>query len=543
MMLSRKAWLTIFAVLLLIQVGGITLYFLRKQPGAVVQMLTKDSEPFSVRVFRQNGLHVTTSPPHQSINSLSGSKVIGHQSINSPSAVNRSKVVNRPINITVDRPELQLRVNELLKRIATRQLTHPMPLLNSSGKLWDKSTFCHKFLIDTFPKVVKVCSAEEGVAKEESIVCHGNDLDPAHMSTCTLRNVAVQPDLLYNSVEAKFDKEGTLFLINDKDTSCAKPTVDFISKKLERDDYQLKMLTKIVKSDPKPSSSCDVWVNKTAIFFTNQKYHIYFRLIEYYTVHKALWDLGVNEGDYVVVRISTNEDMMFPEFDDALFPGAINLRDFPQNATVCFRKVITIPRCFASIPFRSKMNSRIRNQCFECNGRGLTASPFYTFRERALKACNLTDVEPKNPHGTIVVISRKPYVRYPSDEFKRFQRVLSNEDDLVNQLKKKFPSAGVSVIHLEALPICEQIRYAHSADALVGVHGAGLVHFWWIKENSIAIELEPSFEVGNPSFRMLTTLTGRRYKSIRISGHMSSVTVKSADVVGAILDSKVIENT
>ena len=436
----------------------------------------------------------------------------------------------------------QLRVEELLKHIAARQLSKPMPLRNSDGKSWDKSTFCHSFLIDTFPNSIQVCS-KGGSSADSQISCYGNDHDPAHMATCTLRNLAVQPQLLYTSIERKFDKDGTIFLINDQETTCEKPTVEFFSKKVERDDFQLKLLNKIMTSETKPASACDVWINKTAVFFINEKYHIYFRLIEYYTVHKALWDLQVNEGDYLVVRISTNEGMRYPEFDDILFPGAINLKDLPQDATVCFKKIVTVPRCFSSIPFRTKMNGRIRSKCFGCNGKGLTGTPFYSFRERAVKGCNLSDSQPRHPGGVIVVISRKPYERYPSDQSQRFERVLTNEDNLVSELKKAFPSAQVDVIHLEHLPICEQIRYAHSADAMLGVHGAGLVHFWWLRDDALAYEMEPGFEVGNPTFRMLTTLTGRRYQSIRIGGNHKQVTVDIAKVVKEIKASGVVGHT
>ena len=528
-MLSKKVW-TIVGVLLFLQIAGISLYLLRK-PKVVVENDIVDPSDIAPRLFRDT-----------TINQLTNSyKYISPLNINTPHQLSSGSKVTSIMPHTTDRVSVQLEVDQLLKRITSRQLSKPMPLRNNNGKSWDKFTFCHSFLIDTFPNRVRVCSSGS-TDTHDSISCYGNDLDPAHMATCTLRNLAVQPQLLYKSIEGKFDKEGTIFLINDQDTSCANPTVELFSKKVERDDFQLKIMNKILTSDTKPASACDVWINKTAIFFINEKYHIYFRLIEYYTIHKALWDLQVNEGEYVVIRVSTNEGMRYPEFDDALFPGAINLKDLPQNATVCFKKVVTIPRCFSSIPFRTKMNGAVRNKCFQCHGKGLTGTPFYSFRQRAIKACNLTDDEPKKPDGTIVVISRKPYERYPSDKSQRFERVLTNEDSLVNALKKGFSSAQVNVIHLEDLPICDQIRYAHSADVVLGVHGAGLVHFWWLKDNALAYEMEPGFEVGNPTFKMLTTLTGRQYRSVRINGNHKQVTVDVAKVVKEIQASGVVGN-
>lgn len=509
------------------------MYFFRKSSSSFVQDVIGAPASMAVRVFREKDLYLSTSVGGRRPFSTSS-----HQDnviiTSSPPELHGNGSIN-----VIDRSTLQLSIDKLLKYVASRQQSKPMPLVNSDGKSWDKSSFCHRFLIDTFPSAIPMCS-KEGTSATYSMSCYGSELDPAHMATCTLRNLAVQPRLLYQSIERKFDKEGTIFLINDQGTSCPSPTLEFISKKLEKDDYQLRLLNKIMTSGTKPSSLCDVWINKTAIFFVNEKYHIYFRMIEYYSVHKVLWDLRVNEGEYVVVRISTNEGMMFPEFDDALFPGAINLKDLPQNATVCFRKVVTTPRCFSSIPFRTKMNGRIRNNCFRCSGQGLTGTPFYSFRKRVIKACNLSDEQPRIPGGSIVVVSRKPYVRYPSDEFKRFERVLTNENNLVKKLNETFRTAEVSVIHLESLPICEQIRYAHSADVMTGVHGAGLVHFWWLRDSALAYEMEPNFEVGNPTFKMLTTLTGRKYKSIRIKGQMKSVAVDVDKVAKELLDSGVV---
>ena len=228
--------------------------------------------------------------------------------------------------------------------------------------------------------------------------------------------------------------------------------------------------------------------------------------------------------------------MIFPEFDDTLFPGTINLNDL-LNAVVCFKKVVTVPNYLSCPLFRCKMNGNIRTKCFECDGKQLTGSPYFSFRERTLKACNLTDGRPeKQLNTTLVVVSRKPYQRFPTDSEEKFNRVLTNENELLNVLKKNFPKSTIDVVHLEDLPICEQIRHAYKADVMLGVHGAGLVHFWWLKEDALALEMEPSFELGNRTFRMLTTLTGRQYHRVQMSGTSKSVCVKPSEVANYLLE-------
>ena len=112
----------------------------------------------------------------------------------------------------------------------------------------------------------------------------------------------------------------------------------------------------------------------------------------------------------------------------------------------------------------------------------------------------------KVSNATIVtVISRKPYTRWKGDEAEKdFHRVLENEDELVERLQsvRKELNLHVNVVHLETMKICEQIKSSASSDILIGVHGAGLVHLWWlIKKHATIIELEPSSQAGNPSFR------------------------------------------
>merc|ERR1711879_469169 len=90
--------------------------------------------------------------------------------------------------------------------------------------------------------------------------------------------------------------------------------------------------------------------------------------------------------------------------------------------------------------------------------------------------------------------------------------------------------------------ICEQVAMAAMADVLIGVHGAGLVHLWWLaKKHATMIELEPRSQVGNPSFRKvflrtlitesmhifhfrtLTALSGKKYVSVRAEKAQSKI--------------------
>lgn len=87
-------------------------------------------------------------------------------------------------------------------------------------------------------------------------------------------------------------------------------------------------------------------------------------------------------------------------------------------------------------------------------------------------------------------------------------------------------------VHLEDMDICSQIRSAHDADVLLGVHGAGLVHLWWLREEALVLELVPDFAISNPTFKMLSTLTGRNYRAYHVqSSNKHSIRVNVKEVV------------
>ena len=406
----------------------------------------------------------------------------------------------------------------------------PMPkpvsfFSDNDGSTWPKREFCHDFLINTFHDKLPVCGGE--VKETDQVKCSGS-VYSSHMAQCSYENLAINPGrmkkVIPNDVTWKSPQERTINLLQSPDVSCESPSIAPLSKKDDKDDFQVKLTDHLFSAEKLSPSVCDKWINKTTFFHVSNALHIYFRFMDLYSVHKSLFDYGVNETNHQVIRIGNmGPNYRFPSFDKALFPGALTLDDLPADSTVCFKKVVFSPRSYQSIPFRCKMNPLIRNRCFKCNGKGLTGSPLYSFRSRVLRACNITTTCNQNSH--LVIVSRKPYKRWTSDDPKKFQRILKNEDQMVDTIKEAFPSAVVRVAHMEDMDVCEQVQLGVEADVMLGVHGAGLVHFWWLRDEATAIELEPPTQSGNPSFKMLTTLSGRNYDMERVPGSNSGVTV------------------
>ena len=299
-------------------------------------------------------------------------------------------------------------------------------------------------------------------------------------------------------------------------TSCLGGTVAQLEKRI-KSPVPTSLVKHIMKSPRVDESQCKKWIEKPVLLHVSNAVHIYFKLLNLYNVHKAAYDEGLSDGDYIVIRIGNLVNgklkYMHEEFEERLFGRSnLNLIQMAKEglSTVCFRQAVLIPNAYASVPFRCKMESNTKQKCIDCAGKKDKNHPMVTFSERVRATCGLKN-SPQETNSTIVsLISRKPYRRWKGDEANTsFHRVLVNEDQLVGDLQKwgENLNVKVDVFHLESMHICEQVMMAASSDILIGVHGAGLVHLWWLaKKHATVIELEPRSQVGNPSFRKVYRL-------------------------------------
>ena len=165
---------------------------------------------------------------------------------------------------------------------------------------------------------------------------------------------------------------------------------------------------------------------------------------------------------------------MFSDWEKILFRELYTVDYDLPNTTVCFQRVIFVSHSVSSVLFRCKMDRNVVRMCYKCtcNGRGLYDSSLYSFRDSVLSSCGLNDRE-KRIEKKLILISRRPYKRWQFDKIEKFERVLTNEGELVESLRKTFPGTNLTVAHMEELDICTQIGLVHDADVLIGVHGAG----------------------------------------------------------------------
>ncbi|EPS39703.1 hypothetical protein H072_6513 [Dactylellina haptotyla CBS 200.50] len=91
-------------------------------------------------------------------------------------------------------------------------------------------------------------------------------------------------------------------------------------------------------------------------------------------------------------------------------------------------------------------------------------------------------------------------------------RKLSNSADLTAELIKAYPKINVNIVDMAKLTLREQINIVAHTDVLVGVHGAGHTHGFFLPAQSSVVEILP-IDLKHKGFRNLAALRGLRYFS------------------------------
>eukprot|EP00731_Ephydatia_muelleri_P028280 Em0019g1153a len=395
-----------------------------------------------------------------------------------------------------------------------------------SNTRWEAGTFCRDFVEDTFTVPLNVC------ASGGQIRCYGAAYSTV-MAQCIIENVLIRPAVAYDTLawgdrDKRTPGSNATQLVSTPDTTpCGSPNPQRLIRVTQRFDPTRVLAFEALASAPARPEDCEAWVEETTFVFTSSCEHVYFRFMAWYSLFKSLLDRGAI-GSHKILRLDeTHHAYMFADFERRLFPGLYPVQELREKR-LCFRKLITSPWMYSSIPFECKQKRMLRQRCHSCSGRNASLSSFALFRKHVLSTCGVDDSLPVSSYRdpkTVVIILRKQYKRHPYDGGK-IERILENEDDLVSGIKNHFPGADIQGVHPEDLDICEQIVVVHRADILVGLHGAGLVHLWWLRDSAFILELVPGYERDNPTFRMLAALTGTSYIGHNIDDRTSKYIMK-----------------
>ena len=385
------------------------------------------------------------------------------------------------------------------------------------GSTWN-SGFCKDFLVNTFDKTSKVC-------KDDSIVCSGTRYN-RHIGSCSLHNLAIKPKQLNDAFALRrLSDTKHAWLVNG---ACSEHDYGGVDSFMEAPDPFRALVKEVAKVSPQ--GECQVWVKGTSFFYMGMGDHIYFKMLGWYNLHRSLLKHS-NLSSFTIVRLPENKShYWFLQFERTLFPQSVGIDEFKDDI-VCFERVVFVPWTYAATPFRCKMDGAwLKNQCMGCKGLGLETD-LLSFRRRMLSACSLHDEDTANSSSSrkkrlFLVIQRKQYIRRSGDSHRKFQRVWKDSNELIDRLRSSFPDDEVVGIYGEDMEMCDQIQKAHDADVLIGMHGAGMVHLWWLRGGTVSFELVPPSQRGNGAFTTLSTLLGKRhYQFTAVTEKGSTVTV------------------
>ena len=260
---------------------------------------------------------------------------------------------------------------------------------------------------------------------------------------------------------------------------------------------------------------CERWISDTAILFKGCNNHIYFEVLLWYGVFKAIIDHNLQEPLHVIRCKDENYTYYpaFAEFEKLLFPNIMFMEDL-QEKSICFKKLIILPEHFDSLLYRCKMESDILEKCYQCNGKNRSGTIIDMYRSHVLRTCGVDDsvqVSGYRSPQKILYLRRKQYLRRPNDAAVKFHRMISNADQMIAELSTTF-KVNVTYFYGEDHSVCEQVKLVHDADILIGMHGAGLVHAWWLQKNALLFEIVPKEKADNEAFKMISILAGVNYK-------------------------------
>lgn len=116
---------------------------------------------------------------------------------------------------------------------------------------------------------------------------------------------------------------------------------------------------------------------------------------------------------------------------------------------------------------------------------------------------SLKTSEKPNRQPTITYINRKNR-RYLESEF---------EKKFLQTLRKEFPNHKVQAIWFEKLNYAGQMQVIRNTDILIGAHGNGLTHSYFLPDNALVLEIFPEGAFAM-DYQLISELSGHNYYAI-----------------------------
>lgn len=207
--------------------------------------------------------------------------------------------------------------------------------------------------------------------------------------------------------------------------------------------------------------------------------NLYHTMTDWYNVFLVATLLNVSTDDVHILLIGNNihgplDPIWQTLFDAIFYTGEI------QSSVV-------IPKLAWNIlGYESPMNYRSRQSL-----------PFVEqFKEFFLRRHGIVSTKQLNCKKlSIVFLLRRDYVTHAGNKQGKVSRKIKNEDELLNIMKKDFPTADVKGLQFDQYSFKEQLDFAANADLFISMHGAGLAHVLFLPSHAGVLELFPLYKL------------------------------------------------
>ena len=390
---------------------------------------------------------------------------------------------------------------------------------------------CKDFFSDQYIEKLEVCSTSQN--EEESIVCEKHPISTM-MAKCTVRGLVFEKFYFMSKPQPKLRLDMMKVRQTEGErTNCRSPSLSDLYASTEESDHVRQLMKKVIQKQPLPASNCRLWLRGTTYIFGGD-HHIYFRFLGWYNLFKTIYYENNLHRNHTIIRFT--EDPYFADVERSLFPNLIPLSDL-KSYPLCIEKATFVPRSFTGTPFRCKME--LLEFCSDCLLEGINEPTFFKFRNAMLNACSIDPTSSPSDNNNIVVVLRKPYKRFGGDSDRIFERVLTNDAELISALRSNFSTFNVKPVYMEDLTLCQQVSVSSSASVFMGVHGAGMSHLWWTPKGATILEIMPEYKSSKPSFEVLSNILNANYHKVRVTG-VQDIKVNVVEVVETLKKSILI---
>jgi protein O-GlcNAc transferase len=124
-----------------------------------------------------------------------------------------------------------------------------------------------------------------------------------------------------------------------------------------------------------------------------------------------------------------------------------------------------------------------------------------TFSRRVLSFYGLSSPQPRRGSQLVLTFIDRTSTRR-----------LVNKETFLAELKSKYPRVTVQNYDFAAIPLKQQLKIIQNTDILVGVHGAGLTHGFFLSPRSAVVEILPP-KLNHKGFRNVASLMDLGYFS------------------------------